>query len=100
MWILTKVICDEDYSVCSVKTFAFSAKDENKAKGIVIKQMQKDEIRKEDIKEFEGMDEDTWYETWNCYLIDIEDNAGIYFNRYKDCPLEQNIINAKKNKPI
>lgn len=59
MWILTKVICDEDYSFYSVKNFAFNAKDENKAKGIVIKQMQKDKIRKEDIKEFEGMNEDT-----------------------------------------
>lgn len=59
MWILIKVICDEDYSVYSVKNFAFNAKDKNSARNIVIKQMQKDKIRKEDIKEFEGMDEDT-----------------------------------------
>lgn len=31
--------------------------------------------------------EDTWYERWNCYLIDIKDNFGIAVNRHKDCPL-------------
>ena len=32
MWILTKVICDEDYSVYSVKNFAFNAKMKIKQK--------------------------------------------------------------------
>ena len=35
-----------------------------------------------------SQDEGSWYETWNCYLIDIKDNFGVYVDRYKDCPLE------------
>lgn len=31
---------------------------------------------------------DTWYERWDCYLVNIKDNYGIAVNRYKDCPLD------------
>ena len=85
MWILTKVICDEDYSVCSVKNFAFDAKNENSAKNIVIKQMQKDQIRKEDIKEFENMNNNT---------VGVWDTSECDYIIYKFCKLD----NIKKIK--
>lgn len=85
MWLLTKVICDEDYSVCSVKNFVFNANDKNIAKDIVIKQMQKDRIRKEDIKEFENMNNDT---------IGVWDTSELDYIIYKFCKID----NIKKIK--
>ena len=31
--------------------------------------------------------EGTWYEDWECYLVQIKDCTGIALTRYKDCPL-------------
>ena len=36
----------------------------------------------------EPEDEGSWYERWDCFLIDIKDHFGIAINRYKDCPLK------------
>ena len=36
----------------------------------------------------EPEDEGSWYERWDCYLVDIKDGFGIAINRYKNCPLK------------